>query len=39
MSDIIEACMQKASFVKTPTIHDYVASDKETRALAYEMIN
>lgn len=38
MSDVIEACMQKASFVKTPTIDDYVASDKEVRALAYEMI-
>ena len=38
MSDVIEGCMQKASFVKTPTIDDYVASDKEVRALAYEMI-
>jgi len=38
MSDVIEACMKKASFVKTPTIDDYVATDKETRALAYEMI-
>jgi 1-deoxy-D-xylulose-5-phosphate reductoisomerase len=38
MSDVIEACMQKASFVKTPTIDDYMASDKEVRALAYEMI-
>jgi 1-deoxy-D-xylulose-5-phosphate reductoisomerase len=38
MSDVIEACMKKASFVKTPNIDDYVASDKEVRALAYEMI-
>ena len=38
MSDVIENCMQKASFVKKPTIEDYVASDKEVRALAYEMI-
>jgi len=38
MSNVIEACMQKASFVKTPTIDDYVESDKETRALAYELI-
>jgi len=38
MSDVIEACMQKASFVKKPDIDDYVATDKETRALAYEMI-
>jgi 1-deoxy-D-xylulose-5-phosphate reductoisomerase len=38
MSDVIEACMQKASFVKTPTIDDYVATDKEVRSIAYEMI-
>lgn len=38
MSNVIEACMQKASFVKKPGIDDYVATDKETRALAYEMI-
>lgn len=38
MSDVIEACMQKVSFIKTPTIDDYVATDIETRALAYEMI-
>lgn len=39
MSDVIENCMSKASFVKTPGIDDYVATDKEVRALAYEMIN
>jgi 1-deoxy-D-xylulose-5-phosphate reductoisomerase len=38
MSDVIESCMQKASFIKKPSIDDYVATDKETRALAYEMI-
>ena len=38
MSDVIEACMQKASFVKVPTLDDYMATDKEVRALAYEMI-
>ena len=38
MSNIIEECMKKASFVKKPSIDDYVASDKETRALAYQMI-
>lgn len=38
MSDVIEGCMQKASFIKTPAIDDYVATDKETRALALEMI-
>lgn len=38
MSDVIENCMKKASFIQKPAINDYVASDKETRALAYEMI-
>jgi 1-deoxy-D-xylulose-5-phosphate reductoisomerase len=38
MSDVIEACMQKASFVKVPTLDDYMATDKEVRSLAYEMI-
>lgn len=34
MSDLIENCMAKASFIKTPTYEDYVLSDKETRELA-----
>jgi 1-deoxy-D-xylulose-5-phosphate reductoisomerase len=38
MSNVIEACMQKVSFVKTPNIEDYMATDNETRAIAYEMI-
>jgi 1-deoxy-D-xylulose-5-phosphate reductoisomerase len=37
ISDVIESCMQKASFVKAPTYHDYVSSDAETRKLAAEM--
>jgi len=34
MSDLIENCMAKASFIKMPTYEDYVLSDKETRELA-----
>lgn len=34
MSDLIENCMAKASFIKKPTYEDYVMSDKETRELA-----
>jgi 1-deoxy-D-xylulose-5-phosphate reductoisomerase len=38
MSDIIETCMQKISFVKNPTFEDYVATDNETRVHALELI-
>ena len=38
MSDIIEQCMQKVSFIKKPNYSDYVATDAETRVLALEMI-
>lgn len=34
MSDLIEDCMAKASFIQMPTYEDYVQSDKETRELA-----
>ncbi len=34
MSDLIENCMAKTSFIKKPTYEDYVLSDKETRELA-----
>jgi 1-deoxy-D-xylulose-5-phosphate reductoisomerase len=35
----IEKCMEKASFVKNPTLEDYFESDKETRILCNEIIN
>lgn len=38
MSDIIEECMQKVSFVKTPTYEDYVTTDEETRKTALAII-
>ncbi|UTA68373.1 1-deoxy-D-xylulose-5-phosphate reductoisomerase [Emticicia sp. 21SJ11W-3] len=36
MSDLIEACMHKVSFVKTPTLEDYIRTDEETRRIALE---
>ena len=38
MSDVIETCMQKATFVSKPSYDDYVASDTETRELALNLI-
>jgi 1-deoxy-D-xylulose-5-phosphate reductoisomerase len=38
MSDLIEACMQKLSFVNEPSLEDYLLTDKETRAFAQNLI-
>ncbi|GAB3565393.1 1-deoxy-D-xylulose-5-phosphate reductoisomerase [Spirosoma luteolum] len=38
ISDIIESCLQNATFVQRPTYADYVASDAEVRRLAGERI-
>ena len=38
MSDIIETCMQKASFIARPVYEDYVASDAEVRRLAASLL-
>lgn len=38
ISDLIERSMNKVSFVQTPTLQDYIATDKETRAIALEYI-
>lgn len=38
MSDLIENCLQKVSFVSKPTYEDYVQTDLETRRLAQEML-
>ena len=38
MSDIIETCMQKASFIARPVYEDYVASDTEVRQLATSLL-
>ena len=34
MSDLIENCMEKITFVKNPTLEDYLHCDSETRRLA-----
>jgi 1-deoxy-D-xylulose-5-phosphate reductoisomerase len=36
MSDLIEDCMQRVSFVKTPGLEDYIKTDEETRRIALE---
>lgn len=39
MSDLIEHCMQKATFITKPSYDDYVQTDKETRIIAREAIS
>ena len=34
MSDFIETCMSKVSFIQQPSIQDYVQTDEETRRFA-----
>jgi len=38
MSDLIEKCMLNVSFIKLPNLEDYIETDKNTRALALELI-
>ena len=38
MGEIIEATMQKATFIARPTYDDYVASDAEARRIASAML-
>ena len=38
MSDIIENCMEKVTFVKSPTLEDYIKTNEETRALARKLL-
>ncbi|CCH56753.1 1-deoxy-D-xylulose 5-phosphate reductoisomerase [Fibrisoma limi BUZ 3] len=38
ISDVIEACLAKVSFVKAPVYDDYVRTDEETRRVAAERI-
>jgi len=38
MGDIIEATMQKATFIQKPTLDDYFASDHEARRIATEYL-
>lgn len=39
MSDVVENCLQKISFIKKPSYSDYVETDKETRKLASTFIH
>lgn len=38
MSNIVEVCLEKVTFVKNPTLEDYVSTDKETRLLATQLL-
>jgi 1-deoxy-D-xylulose-5-phosphate reductoisomerase len=38
MSDIVEQCMAKMAYIKSPSFEDYVNTDKETRIRALSMI-
>ncbi len=38
MADIIEATMQKATFIQAPTYNDYISTDAEARRLAAAML-
>lgn len=38
MSDVIENCMEKITFVKNPSLEDYINTDIETRILARELL-
>ncbi len=38
MSEVVERCLEKMSFIKHPTHEDYIHTDKETRIKAMELI-
>jgi 1-deoxy-D-xylulose-5-phosphate reductoisomerase len=38
MSDLIEGCMKKVSFIAQPSYQDYVETDHETRRRAIEFL-
>ena len=38
MSDLIENCMEKITFVKKPSLEDYIETNKETRILAKTLV-
>ena len=39
MSDIVENCLERMDYIKSPGYDDYVNTDKETRIRAYEFLN
>jgi 1-deoxy-D-xylulose-5-phosphate reductoisomerase len=38
MSDIVERCMAKISYIKSPSFEDYVSTDQEARLKALELV-
>jgi 1-deoxy-D-xylulose-5-phosphate reductoisomerase len=38
MTDVIETCMNKVSFIENPSLEDYINADVESRKLAKEII-
>lgn len=38
ISDVIENCLKKVSYIRNPEIGDFIQTDKETRAKALELI-
>jgi len=38
ISEVIESCLQKVSYIRNPLLDDFVQTDKETRAYALELI-
>ena len=38
ISDVIESCLQKVSYIRTPLLEELIETDKETRAQALELI-
>lgn len=38
ISDVIENCLAKVSYIRNPELEDFIETDKETRAIALELI-
>lgn len=38
ISDVIESCLQKVSYIRNPVLEDFIETDRETRAKALELI-
>jgi 1-deoxy-D-xylulose-5-phosphate reductoisomerase len=38
MSDLIETCMQRVTFIQQPTLNDYIETDAETRKVAEQFV-
>ena len=38
MSDLIHNCLEKITFVKSPTLENYIETDQQTRILAKKLL-